>query len=722
MKRIRNYSTLIFLLYLLTGSRMAHAQTCTAVSYSVGANGNVFFTAVTSPTNATAVYNWNFGNNTTGSGSNAMATYTTNGSYVVVLSFSTSVPFATCTVPTTVIVNSVCSMSVNYTMPNPINACNGTATVSGVGFCTPPGFIWSNLTTGAVTGGLCKGTTYSVTSTNNGPNCCPSMSATFAIPNTTCGLTSQFTVGTVTQTSGAVGFTATSTGTNASVGYTWIWGDGTFPNGSGATPVHSYSIPGIFSPTLVTTNVVSPCVDAITKTLTVPCSINPSFSIVGPNASSVTLNNTSQGTHGGTSYTWKFGDGSPNSVSQNTNHVYTSSGSYSITLVVNNNFSVTCKDSITQNVTVNVAIPCAISTTIIPQTGAGGVVNFSSQSTGTNISTSYLWKFANGITSTTPSPVYTYTANGLWTVTLTVTNSPTCSVVAQKALTITSVPVPCTLSASFAHTVGTGGGVTFLSTSSGVGNSTTYKWNFGDGVYAFGNLTNHTYQYNGAYNVKLVIKDTLGNCAADSVIYSVNVTGMSCIAVSAFNLSPSGVPQYWNATPIYPWNVSYATWDWGDGSSSNTLYSSHSYSAAGTYSICLTVTVSCGSSAATCTSAAIYRLQNGSEGQAMVYINVLKPELSNSLPAYENNGFDFIVFPNPGNGLFNLNVTGPGNRKFSIGIYDLVGKLIYEENAENANGSFVKDINLDQTPEGIYFIRVSSDNQVAVKKLIISKQ
>jgi PKD repeat protein len=693
-----------------------------AVSYSVGANGNVFFGTVTSPTNATAVYNWNFGNSTTGSGSSAIATYTTNGTYIVSLTFSTSVPFAVCTVTTPVIVNSVCSMSVNYTMPNPINACNGSATVSGVGFCSPPGFIWSNASTGAVTGGLCKGTTYTVTSTNNGPSCCPSTSATFAIPNTTCGLTSQFSNSPTTPTSGLVNFTATSTGTNASVGYNWIWGDGSLPNGTGATSAHSYSIPGTYSPTLVTTNVLSPCVDAFTKTLTVPCSIIPSFSILGPFAGSVTLNNTSQGTHFGTSYTWSFGDNSPNGVSQSTNHVYTSSATYAIKLVVNNNFSVTCKDSVTQNVTVNVQVPCTLSASITATPTGIGAVNFSIQATGTNSNTTYLWQFPNGAFSTSLSPVQTYTSNGVRTVTLTITNSPSCSINVQKTFTVTNVPVPCTLTASFMHTVGTGGGVNFISTSSGVLNSTTYKWYFGDGVYGFGSSINHTYQYNGAYNVKLVVKDTIGTCVADSIIYAINVTGLSCVAVSAFNLVPSGIPQYWNATPIYPWNVSYAAWDWGDGSSSNTLYSSHTYSAAGTYSICLTVTVSCGASAATCTSAGIYRLQSGAQSPAIVFVNVLKPGLSNALPGYENKDFDFIVFPNPGNGIFNMNITSQGGEKFSFGIYDLVGKLIYQDEAESINGNLIKEINLDQVPDGIYFMRVSSNNLVTTKKLIISKQ
>ena len=107
----------------------------------------------------------------------------------------------------------------------------------------------------------------------------------------------------------------------------------------------------------------------------------------------------------------------------------------------------------------------------------------------------------------------------------------------------------CALFASFTHTVGSGGNTTFSSTSSGTGSTTIYAWDFGDGSTGLGATTFHTYQNGGAHAVKLKVKEA--NCS-DSIIYSVNITGITCAANSNFTVFPSGTPQYWIGTPGPP--------------------------------------------------------------------------------------------------------------------------------------------------------------------------
>lgn len=719
MKKLIIYLSLL----LLTSSALLsklYGQTCTAITYSVGTNGFVQFNTITTPTNATASYSWNFGNNTFGGGSAPNVTYTNNGTYFVTLNFATTIPVNSCVATATVVINS-CNLTVNYTMPNPINSCNGTATVTGFGLCSPPGFVWSNLSTGSVVGGLCKGTTYSVVAVNNSTNCCPTMTAVLSIPNTSCGLSASFNNSAVTPTTGFVTFTATSTGVTSSVNNTWYWGDGNTTNaGNSVLATHTYSIPGIFTPTLVTTNISPSCVDSYTKTLSVPCAINPSFNFSAIGNGSVSFNSTSTGTAAGASYTWRFGDGSSNGSGLSIVHAFPTSSVYPVKLVVNNNFSVTCRDSITQNVSVVVPIPCVLTADVSATNSGSGVVTFVNLTTGTVSGTAYLWQFGDGSpTSTLTSPQHTYAQNGVYSVTLTATNSPSCFVTFVKTVTVSNVP--CQLSANFTHTVSSGGLVNLLGTSGSTLAQVKYRWDYGDGIIGTGNNVTHTYQYNGAYNVKLVVRDTTSLNCADSIIYSINITGLACVAVSAFNLSPSGVPQYWNTTPLYPWNVSNAVWDWGDGSSSNLLYTSHTYSTAGTYSVCLTVTVSCGASSSSCTNAAIYRPQGGSGGMDMVFINVLKPALSNSLPEF-GNSLDCALYPNPSDGTFQLKVTGAGNKEIKIGVYDLVGKLVYQEALNGSEQELEKTVSLSEVADGIYFLRLSSEQQTLSKKIVISRQ
>jgi len=71
------------------------------------------------------------------------------------------------------------------------------------------------------------------------------------------------------------------------------------------------------------------------------------------------------------------------------------------------------------------------------------------------------------------------------------------------------------------------------------------------------------------------------------------------------------------------------------------------------------------------------------------------------------------LYPNPTNGNFTINL-GENNSKSTIQIIDLTGKVVFENTYSNQN-----QINLDlQAPKGIYFVKVMSNGQLSVVKLI----
>jgi hypothetical protein len=167
--------------------------------------------------------------------------------------------------------------------------------------------------------------------------------------------------------------------------------------------------------------------------------------------------------------------------------------------------------------------------------------------------------------------------------------------------------------------------------------------------------------------------------------------------------------------------VSAARWDWGDGTSDNQLYTSHIYSTAGNYSICLNTTVSCGAAASTCNYGALFKTQHNSENSGLVYVNILKPGLVTAFLDSQVQNLVYSIFPNPNNGVFNLRIAGLNSDRLSIAIYDLVGELVYQNFSESVSGDYSKTIQLNEVKTGVYFIKICAGENLLVKKIVISE-
>jgi PKD repeat protein len=265
--------------------------------------------------------------------------------------------------------------------------------------------------------------------------------------------------------------------------------------------------------------------------------------------------------------------------------------------------------------------------------------------------------------------------------------------------------------ASFMHTVEAGGNVNFNNTTPLTGTFAT-NWNYGDGHIGSGNFSSHTFASAGAFPVSMTI--TSAGCTG-TVVQSVNVTGIPCVADASFSLAPTYTPQYWTATPNYPWNIVGAEWDWGDGGVSDTLYTSHNYTSPGTYSICLTVTTSCGGAASACVNQYVYK---ASQQNALVHVNVMPPMI---ITVKESEIMENIysIYPNPGAGEFNISINR-GGEKLEVKVFDVFGNMIEEKNYDNTGKGLNADLDLRTSPSGIYFIRISNGQKEYVKKIIIN--
>ena len=84
-----------------------------------------------------------------------------------------------------------------------------------------------------------------------------------------------------------------------------------------------------------------------------------------------------------------------------------------------------------------------------------------------------------------------------------------------------------------------------------------------------------------------------------------------------------------------------------------------------------------------------------------------------------NNEISYSVFPNPGSGLFNLNVAAVKNATVDILVRDVKGSLVMERNAALTTGLNSYTLDLTSKDKGIYFMEIKLDNSSRTVKLVV---
>jgi len=445
------------------------------------------------------------------------------------------------------------------------------------------------------------------------------------------------------------------------------------------------------------------------------CTAN--FTLANTGAGTISYTSTSTGTNTGTYFSWDFGDGDFFSAMANPNATHTFyNGIYSTTLTINDTIT-PCTSTVAITFTVNNS-PCtgAVSFNYVLQ--QNGVVNFYNATSGLN-NFNWLWGFGNGNTSTLYNPPpQTYTASGVYNVTLTATDQLSiCSYSSVQSISVTVAT--CSLNSAFTYTIGGGGLVNFTSVSTGTSGTTTYFWDFGDATNSGLQNPSHTYTSNGTYIITLSLQDSINFVCNSTSTQTINLNA-PCFANVNFNMmkdSSFTSSIVWNAFPNYPSNIIAAQWFWGDASNTLALYPSHTYSAAGLYSICVNVTVSCGATATFCANTSIFKMANGEES-SIAKVNVIDP----TTVGIQNKIKDVIklrLFPNPSKGEFELMLANASG-EIQIIIYNMIGKEILRRTEVFSKGKS-KYFNFSELESGVYFIQVYSGNSESHSKFIISK-
>ncbi len=288
---------------------------------------------------------------------------------------------------------------------------------------------------------------------------------------------------------------------------------------------------------------------------------------------------------GPVTHAWDFGDGSTGAGPTAT-HTYAAAGSYTVRLTVSDGPGLTATATRAVTVVANQP-PTADFTAEVDDLGlavdAGGSADTDGSIAG------YAWAFGDGTTGSGATDTHTYAAAGTYAVELTVTDDDGATSVRSRSVTVTAPP-------------NSGPEARFTSTADGLvtefdaadstdpdGTITGYAWDFGDGANGTGGSPRHTYAASGTYTVELTVTDNRGGTG--TVRHDVTVRANQK-PVAAFTSSANDLRATFDASGSTDADgsvVGYA-WEFGDGTTGTGSTAAHTYAAAGTYAVTLTVT------------------------------------------------------------------------------------------------------------------------------------
>ncbi|MBL0359123.1 MAG: PKD domain-containing protein [Chitinophagaceae bacterium] len=221
--------------------------------------------------------------------------------------------------------------------------------------------------------------------------------------------------------SGCVPFTkklvAIDNGTDSIINYSWNFGDG--HTAAAISPTHSYTTPGYYTVSLVTTG-LSGCKDTtiVEHAIGAGNKPSPAFTADIRNSCAQTeISFTDESTGGATMWQWDFGDNSQ-AMEQHPKHIFTDTGFLDVQMIV---FNGGCADTVRKHNYVYIK-PAIAKLKYDFTCAAPFTFSFSNHSIGAE---SWQWDFGDGATSTELNPVHTYSDTGLYSVMLTALNQTT---------------------------------------------------------------------------------------------------------------------------------------------------------------------------------------------------------------------------------------------------------------------------------------------------------
>lgn len=468
---------------------------------------------------------------------------------------------------------------------------------------------------------------------------------------------------------------------NENATYSWDFGDGASSNEQ--FPIHIYTENGTYPVTLVVENMCGVASSTREVTITGAAAPQAVFSFdVNTGCAPLEVQFTDESVSNPDSWLWIFEGGTPaTSTEQNPSVSYTEAGVYEVTLSVSNDIG---SDIAAQMTMIEVLDnPVAEFSTII----SNNSVIFNNLS---SANATYIWDFGDGTTSEEASPTHDYTQDGTYDVHLVVTNL--CgSTTFTETVNIVGSNAP---QAAFAFDINSGCmplTVQFDDQSSL--SPTSWSWLFPGGEPSMSNEENPTVTYAeaGSYEVTLSVSNGAGN---DVLTLSnlIEVYGMPD-ATFEHTIFGDSVAFSQAAQGATSW-----IWNFGDGTSSDEENPSHVYSDIGTYDVSVTITNDCGTDSYSET------------------INIQPNSIVDA--AFDNS---ITLFPNPNDGQFTVIVDSEKRETIQFSLYNIVGQHISTSYIQKMGTTLNHSLSYDNLAKGTYLLQIRGSEAVTARRIVVER-
>jgi len=458
--------------------------------------------------------------------------------------------------------------------------------------------------------------------------------------------------------------------------YSWDFGDGN--TSMDISPTHTYATEGDYTVTLTATN---SCGDAV------------SSSVVGANAlpsangsASVTalcegeeVQFTDSSSDNVTAWLWTFEGATPaTSTEQNPVVTYNAAGTFDVSL------EVTATAGTDEIMFSELIVVSALPTADFVAVNNMQEVTFTNNSTGGN---TYLWDFGDGNTSTDINPIHTYTTEGNYTVSLTVTNQ--CGdVVISEDVAANSLPT----ANGGANTTFGCGNIEIQFTDNSSDNVTGWLWTFEGGNPATSTEQNPTVFYStvGVYDVTLEVTAEAGT---NEVVYEDLIT-IEGIPTAEFDFTNDELEFSFTYTGE---EAETFSWDFGDGNTSEEMNPVHTYADYGLYTVIMTASNDC--------------------SDAIINQDI---DIISSVSDLQTIT-DLKIYPNPARDLFYVEMELEESIDLQLQIMDIHGRVVQQETMYNLGKKVNRTIDLSDEPSGTYLLRFINGDQVRNAKVIVQR-
>ena len=94
-------------------------------------------------------------------------------------------------------------------------------------------------------------------------------------------------------------------------------------------------------------------------------------------------------------------------------------------------------------------------------------------------------------------------------------------------------------------------------------------------------------------------------------------------------------------------------------------------------------------------------------------------QVSAPRPGAPGDAKTLLVYPNPSTGIVHLSINGRTGRRVEVQVLNVIGTVVYRETLTELNEKFTKTLDLSRFVNGLYYVKLESDNTSQLCKLVI---